>query len=97
MPDNSAGAGAQPEPPTTRYELTIVVHGNSHDEMVDELLGMTRGGYLLDSDRYRRDSFHAVGGRSTRILEQTNPDMTPERYEAELDAWWSGRKEARRG
>lgn len=88
---------AQHEPPTTKYELTIVLHGNSHDELVNELLGMTRGGYLLDSDYYKRDAFHTVGGRSTRILEHTNPEMTPDRYDAELDAWWNARKEARRG
>lgn len=25
------------------------------------------------------------------------PQMTPERYDAELDAWWAGRKTERKG
>jgi hypothetical protein len=82
-------------PPVTKYELTIVLHGNSHDELVSELLSMTRGGYLLDSGYYKRDELHVVGGNGTRVLRHTNPEMTPERYAAELDAWWTARKAAR--
>ena len=32
---------------------------------------------------------------STRVMECVNPDMTPERYRAELDTWWESRKAER--
>lgn len=85
-----------PEPPTAKYKLTLTITGNSHDEIERELLAMTRGTYLLDSGYLERDEFHVTGGRSTRVLEHTNPEMTPERYEQELDAWWQARKTRRR-
>lgn len=83
------------EPPVAKYRLTLTVTGNSHDEIEGELLGMTRGGYLLDSDYYKRDEFRVVGGRRTSILEHTNPEMTVERYAAELCAWWEARRAER--
>jgi hypothetical protein len=82
-------------PPRTKYELTLVIHGNSHEEIERELLGMTRGGYLLDSEYGSRDEFHVTGSRRTSVLKHTNPDMTPERYDADLDTWWQRRKTAR--
>lgn len=92
--DESAAA---PEPPVSKYKLTITIRGNTHDELMEELLTMTRGGYLLASDYYARDTFDSTGGRDRMVLEHTNPDMTPERYAAELTAWFEARKEARRG
>jgi hypothetical protein len=81
-----------PKPPTAKYRYTVEITGNSHDEIQRELLGLTRGGYLLDSEYETRDEFHVIGGRrSTRLL-HVNPEMTPERYEAELDEWWQARK-----
>lgn len=74
------------EPPVPKYRLTLTITGNSHEEIERELLVQTRGGYLLDSDYYRRDSWHVIGGRETSVMEHTNPDMTPERYDAELKA-----------
>lgn len=83
------------KPPTAKYELTLVLHGNSHDEIERELLGLTRGGYLLDSDYHRRDEFHVVGGRRAATLRHTNPEMTPGEYDATLEAWWRARKASR--
>ena len=80
------------EPPVAKYRYTLVIEGNSHEEITRELLYQTRGGYLLDSDYEKRDTFHVIGGRKTSRLEHTNPDMTPERYDAELDEWWQARK-----
>jgi len=91
--------GIHPEsdaPPMTKYRLTVVIDGNSHDEIERELLALTRGGYLLNSHYYKRDSFAVYGGREHSILEHRNPEMTPERYETELDEWWQRRKAARR-
>lgn len=87
---------SDPTPPMAKYELTLVIHGNSHDEIERELLSMTRGGYLLDSDYYKRDEFRVTGGRRTAILRHTNPEQTPEQYEAELDAWWQARRAQRK-
>ena len=84
-----------PQPPVARYRLTMTITGNTLDEIEHELVVMTRGGFLLDSDGYKRDAWHSVGGTVTSIMEHVNPKMTPERYEAELEAWFEARKAAR--
>jgi len=89
-------SGNETRPPVAKYRLTVTIRGNSHDEIESALLTLTRGGYLLDSDYYKRDQFDATDGRTSARLEHTNPDMTPERYERELDEWWGERKAARR-
>ena len=80
------------EPPTAKYKFTVEITGNSHDEIEREIHSLGNGGYLLDSDGYKRDSFHVLGGRITTQLVHENPEMTPERYERELEAWWQQRK-----
>jgi hypothetical protein len=90
--------GIHPEsdaPPVAKYRLTVVIDGNSHDEVERELLSLTRGGYLLHSDYYKRDNFEVYGGREHSILEHRNPEMTPERYERELHEWADRRKAVR--
>lgn len=82
-------------PPVAKYRLTLTIDGNSHEEIVAELLGMTRGGYLLDSDYYKRDEFRVIGGRRTATLDHTNPEQTPEGYLRELDEWWQARRAAK--
>lgn len=82
-------------PPVPRYRLTLVIDGNTLDEVEDELLVQTRGGFLLDSDYCKRDSWEVTGGRVTSRMEHRNPDMTPERYESELSEWFERRKQAR--
>ena len=84
------------EPPVTKYELTVKIRGNTHDEIEDELLTLTRGGYLLDSDYGKRDAWNSTGGRCTSVMVHTNPEQTPEKYAEELDAWWNEHKAARR-
>ena len=54
------------------------------------------GGFLLDSDYGKRDSWNSTDGTTTSVMEHLNPDMTPERYSAELDAWWTARKAERK-
>ena len=83
-------------PPVAKYRLTVEITGNSHDEIERELGYLTRGGYLRDSDYGTRDEFTVCGGAVTAKLEHRNPEMTPERYSEELDAWWQRRKAARR-
>ena len=82
-------------PPVPRYRLTLTITGNTLDEIEDELVAQTRGGFLLDSDYYRRHEWEVVGGSRTSRMEHTNPDMTPERYNAELRAWFNARKAIR--
>ena len=84
------------DPPIARYRLTVEITGNSHDEIERELHYLTNGGYLQDSDGYKRDTFHVLGGRITTKLEHVNPEMTPERYDEELSEWWKQRRAARR-
>lgn len=83
------------EPPVSKYKLTLTIKGNTLKEVERELFLQTRGEFLLDSDYYKRDEWHSIGGRVTSVMEHTNPNMTPERYEEELDAWWKARKKAR--
>lgn len=83
---------ADDKPPVAKYELTLTIHGNSHEEIERELLVQTRGGYLLDSEYNTRDSFHSISGRVVSRLEHTNDGMTPERYERELREWAARRK-----
>lgn len=86
----------QTPPPVAKYRYTLTITGNTHEEIEQELLVSTRGGYLLDSDYYERDEFTVYGGAKTSKLEHANPEMTPERYKAELDEWWRARKKQRR-
>lgn len=83
-------------PPVPRYRLTLTITGNTLDEIEHELVVQTRGGFLLDSGYMRRDFWEIVTGRYISVMEHVNPEMTPERYDAELDAWWAGRKAGRR-
>lgn len=82
-------------PPKARYKLTLAITGNTLDEIERELLSQTRGGFLLDSDYYNRDEWTSYSGRVTSRMEHVNPDMTPERYEAELHEWAETRKAER--
>lgn len=74
-------------PPVPKYQLDVTIRGNTHDEIIDELVTLTRGGYLLDSDYLTRDEFHSIGGRVTARLTHTNPEQTPEAYTEALRAW----------
>ena len=84
------------DPPIARYRLTLTIKGNTLDEIETELIVQTRGGFLLDSDYGKRDSWNSTDGTTTSVMEHLNPDMTPERYSAELDAWWTARKAERK-
>lgn len=84
------------QPPVSKYKFTATIRGNSHQEIMDELISITRGGYLLASDYETRDAFDATGGRDHLVLEHTNPEMTPEKYKEELDAWWKASREEKK-
>ena len=75
--------------PIARYRLTLTIKGNTLDEIEDRLATQVNGGFLLDSDYGKRDSWNSTDGTTTSVMEHHNPDMTPERYAAELDAWWT--------
>lgn len=82
-------------PPKAKYRYTLEITGNSHEDIERELVIATRGGYLIDSDYYKRDEFKVYGGTKTSTLEHVNPTQTAENYAAELDAWWAAHKQAR--
>ncbi|OZE10222.1 hypothetical protein CH249_14165 [Rhodococcus sp. 05-2255-3B1] len=73
------------------------VYGNSHEEIENELSYLLHGGYLLDSQYYKRDEFTVFGGRRTAKLEHTNPDQTPEAYREQLREWSLRRRSAAQG
>jgi len=81
------------EPPVARYRLTLTIRGNTLDEIEDELRTQIHGGFLLDSDYGKRDSWDSTGGRLRSVMEHRNPQMTPERYAEELNAWCNERRE----
>lgn len=83
------------DPPVARYRYTLVIRGNTLDEIEHELTAESRGGFLLDSDYLTRDEFKTFGGVTTATLEHLNPEMTPDRYAEELHAWCLARKAAR--
>lgn len=91
---STADARAQ-EPPKARYELTLTITGNTLDEIERELTFQAHGGFLIDSDYGKRDEWTVYGGTKTSRMEHVNPEMTPERYAVELDAWFEARKAAR--
>lgn len=89
---------SEPKPPVAKYRYTLVITGNTHAEIADRLHSVELNHWLdvtalTDGERRERDEFEIHGSsRETRTLEHTNPDMTPERYDAELAAWWAARK-----
>jgi hypothetical protein len=83
-------------PPLAKYKFSLTITGNSHEEIEREMLFTLNGGYTLDSDYYKRDDFHVIGGRQTAILEHINPDMTAKRYESELKEWSAERRATRK-
>ena len=83
------------EPPKAKYRLTVTITGNTFEEVEEELRYQAHGGFLLDSDYYKNDEWTFYSGTSTRAMECVNPDMTPERYRAELDKRWESRKAER--
>lgn len=84
------------DPPVAKYRYTVEIRANSHDEIERELLLLVNGGHLMHSDYHKRDEFESWGGRKHVKLEHTNPEQTPEAYDAELQAWASGRRAERR-
>lgn len=80
------------EPPVAKYKYTLEIDGNSHEEILGEILAQVNGGYMLDSLYEERDEFDVIGGQSYRTLEHINPGMSPERYARELGEWWQKRK-----
>lgn len=84
------------EPPVTKYRLTVVILGNTHQEIERELLKMVNGGYLLASGYNKHDTFDSTGSRDHMVLEHTNPEMTPERYASDLETWWLASKAERK-
>ena len=82
-------------PPNPRYRLTLTIEGNTLDEVEDEVRAYALSGFLVDSDGGRRDAWDVAGPRRESLMVVVDPDMTPERYFAELVAWFTARKAAK--
>lgn len=88
-----------PKLPIPKHKLTIVIEGNTLDEVADELHSVYNSFWLdarSPANDAERDSFLIVSGRSQRTMVLTNPEQTPENYKDELKAWSDARKAARR-
>ena len=72
-------------PPVARFRCELVVTGNTLDEIARELeLQVNDFTFERLKGAVERRCY---GGRHHLILEERNPLMTPDRYEAELLAW----------
>lgn len=80
------------EPPVPKYKLTLVITGNTHEEVEEELYQYANSCFLLDTHGYRRDEFEVLGGTRHAKLEHLNPSQTPEGYMSDLSAWFRNRK-----
>jgi hypothetical protein len=86
---------AEKEPPVARYLYTFTARGNTIAEIEEELHTLMHGGFLMDSDYGKRDTWNSTSGRNRSVMVQPNPKMTPERYAEELRAWADERKATR--
>ena len=82
-------------PPNPRYRLTLTIEGNTLDEVEDAVNAYARCGFLVDSEGGRRDAWDVARPPCDSLMAVVDPDMTPERYFAELDAWFKERKATR--
>lgn len=84
------------QPPVPRYKLEVTITGNTLDEIQSELDMMATSGFLMDHQNGARHEWECWGGTTTRKMNHTNPDMTPERYSAELREWFDALRAARK-
>ena len=84
---------AELKPPISKYKLTVVIEGNIISEVEDELL-VVANSFWHDIHRNgeSRDEMSIVGGRSSRTLQHTNPEQTPEDYREQLKVWAQARR-----
>ena len=82
-------------PPNRRYRLTLTIEGNTLDEVQDVVNAYARLGFLNDSDCGRRDAWYVTHTRCESLMTVVDPGMTPDRYFAELDAWFKERSVTR--
>lgn len=80
-------------PPTAKYRYTLQISGNTLDDVEHELWIAVND---WSQDTRNRDEFAIQGGTYTRTLIVADPDQTPDKYAADLEAWMNTRKEARR-
>jgi hypothetical protein len=80
-------------PPRRRLRLTLTLDAHTVGEAADELRIIA---YDLQAEgNDERDVMSSAGYHFTLTVRE--PDMTRERYEAELSEWAEGRRAARRG
>lgn len=72
------------ENPRRKYVLTIEIGGDSWNDCVQDVAEILRE---LDQ---RKDGYNSVMGGYSRghvVTTEINPDMTPEKYQLELQSW----------
>lgn len=78
------------KPPVARYRLEVVITGNTIEELADELHVQANN---FDYESMRgRTTRKIYGGRHHLIVEERNPEMTPDRYDEDLTAWAESRR-----
>lgn len=82
------------DPPKRRYRLQLMITANSRQELAKELNVQAVNYAYEHLSHERRDGvplhIDITGGFGTLRVDEENPEMTPERYEKELDEWISG-------
>lgn len=74
-------------PPVTKYEATITLHANSHEELAELVHSLDVNWYHHHTKYAERDEIDSTDGRTSVRLRHTNPDQTAECYLEELHAW----------
>jgi hypothetical protein len=80
-------------PPHTKYHFEFTVDANSHDEISDAIHALYVNFWQRLDGRDECDI--TSSDRTTMRLTHTNPEQTPERYDAELREWAAARRKAR--
>lgn len=82
--------------PRAKYTLVVEMTANSHEELADMVHGLEVNWWHHYSQYGERDAFDSTDGRTSVLLDHTNPEQTPETYSAELSAWAERRRNARK-
>lgn len=75
-------------PPVAKYTATIKISANNHGELLDRVRSLANNWWHHHAEYGKRDAVNSTDGTTNVKLEHTNPEQTPEKYTAELDAWW---------
>lgn len=78
--------------PIPKYQLVVSITGNSRQEISDRIRSLDVN---WDYEYGNRDTIESTDGTTRILMEHTNPEQTPEAYDAELSNWAQARRDVR--